>query len=133
MMESTKGMALYLRLHAKEQMEKKGFKLERVEMMFSDYENNHVSPNKKYHGQFRICGDGICLVGQPFGDTFHVFTMYEDGVMTPPRPDQLETPDGQKYAKSYEKAIAGGSVKRSNEYWPRVHERNGDIRHKRIK
>lgn len=121
-MESTEGMNLRLTAHAKTQMEAKGFSQELLDMTFGSPEN--VYPNRKFAGQFRIVGNGVCIIGKPMGDTFLAFTVYEDGVMTPPRADQLQTEEGQRYAKLYEKAVATGRVKRSNEYWPRVHKRS---------
>lgn len=131
-MESTEGYTLKLTAHARKQMQAKGFTQESIDNMFSEPDN--IYPNKKFAGQFRVVGNGICLVGQPTDSmVFLVFTMYEDGVMTPPRADQLDTPEGKAYARRYELAKAAGNVRRSNEYWPRVHERNGDMRHKFIK
>lgn len=129
-MESTEGYTLKLTAHARKQMEAKGFDAESVEYTFNTPEK--IYPNKKFAGQFRVIGSGICLVGQPMKDVFLVFTMYEDGVMTPPRPDQLDTPEGKAYAALYEKAVKSGRVMRDNEYWPRVHQREGDMRHKLI-
>ena len=130
-MESTKGYTLRLTAHAGRQMEAKGFSQEDVEETFNNFDN--IYPNRKFEGQFRIVGNGICLVGKPDNGTFLVFTMYEDGVMTPPREDQLNTPEGKAYAERYRKAQAAGNVKRQNEYWPRVHQRNGDMRHTLIR
>lgn len=131
-MESTENYTLKLTAHARKQMEAKGFTQESINGMFTAPEN--IYPNKKFEGQFRVVGNGICLVGQPMTDrTFLVFTMYEDGVMTPPRADQLDTPEGKAYAKRYEQARAKGNVRRQNEYWPRVHRRNGEMRHTLIK
>lgn len=117
--------------HAKEQMEKKNFKLEDIEEMFT--KPARVYPNKKFEGQFRVAGKGICLVGAVFGSEFRVITMYEDNVMTPPRADQLDNAEGQDYAKRYEAAKAGKRVRRKNEYWGRVHQRNGEMGHTLIK
>lgn len=131
-MESTEGYSLRLTRHASQQMEAKGFDLETVEYTFGNPEN--IYPNKKFAGQFRVTGHGVCLIGKPMGGEFLVFTIYEDGVMTPPRPDQLDTPEGRAYAERYEKALASKNVRRNGEYWPRVHERNkSDMRHKLIK
>lgn len=131
-MESTEGYSLRLTRHASEQMEAKGFDLDSVTYTFENPKS--VYPNKKFAGQFRVTGSGICLIGKPLGNDFLVFTIYEDGVMTPPRPDQLDTPEGKKYAALYEKAVATGRVKRNGEYWPRVHQRKkSDMRHKLIK
>lgn len=127
-MKSTEGMSLRLTTHAKRQMEAKGFSSEDVESVFNS--PSRVYPNKKFEGQFRVAGKGICLIGKPEGNMFLVLTAYEDGVMTPPRRDQLDTPEGKAYAKLYEEAKRrsnGKKVRRENEYWPRVHQRHNDI------
>lgn len=122
-MESTEGYTMRLTAHARQQMEAKKFDKEIVEYTFVNPAK--VYPNRKFAGQFRVTGNGICLVGEPMRDgTFLVFTMYEDGVMTPPREDQKDTPEGQEYVALYNKALESGRVKRTNEYWPRIHERN---------
>ena len=120
-MESTKGYKLVFSQHARNQLSTKNLDVARAEGAFENPEN--IYPNKKYEGQFRIVGNGLCLVGLPMGNIFKVFTVYEDGVMTPPRPDQLLTEEGRKYALLYERAKAGGSVKRANEYYPRTKSR----------
>jgi len=112
-------------------MEAKNFTEEDVEFAFRN--NEKLYPNKKFEGQFRVVGKGICLIGKPVKDVFLIFTIYEDGIMTPPRPDQLLTAEGQQYAKLYERAVATGRVRRSNEYWPRVHARSSDSGHTLIK
>lgn len=130
-MESTEGYTLRLTAHARKQIEAKGFNENSVNEMFGAPEK--IYPNKKFVGQFRVTGNGICLIGKPTGRDFLVFTVYEDGVMTPPRADQLETPEGKAYAALYSAAKRSGSVKRRGEYWPRVHERRGDVSHSQIK
>lgn len=130
-MESTEGYRIKLTAHAREVMGKKNVDVIRVKNAFYNFEK--IYPNKKYKGQFRIVGNGLCLVGAPGNGEFVIYTMYEDGVMTPPRPDQLETPEGRAYAALYHRAQKTGKVRRSNEYWPRVHERRGDNGHTLIK
>ena len=130
-MESTEGYSLRLTAHARQQIEAKGFNEDSVNEMFSAPEK--VYPNKKFVGQFRVTGNGICLIGKPTGKDFLVFTVYEDGVMTPPRPDQLDTPEGKAYAALYSAAKRSGKGKRSGEYWPRVHQRKSDVGHAHIK
>lgn len=129
-MESTEGYKLAFSKHAHDQLLKKNVGVQRATEAFENPDK--VYPNKKYEGQFRIVGNGICLIGRPMGRTFKVFTVYEDGVMTPPRPDQLDTPEGQQYAKLYAKAQSTGRVARNNEYYPRAKKRKSapsDIRH----
>lgn len=135
-MENTNGLTLRFTKHAREQMEAKGFKEDVLREDFSaaTADDNKIYPNKKYPGQFRVIAGKACLTGKPTGNgVFLVFTMYEDGVLTPPRADQMNTPQGQAYAKRYAKAKASGRTRRENEYWPRVHKRNGDMSHTLIK
>lgn len=134
-MENTRGLTLRFTKHAQEQMEAKKFSWSTVQAGFKEAtaENNTIYPNKKFEGQFRIIAGNACLVGKPMGNTFLVFTVYEDGVMTPPRPDQLDTPQGREYARRYAKVWEDKAVKRRNEYWPRVHSRNSEIGHVKIK
>lgn len=121
-MESTEGFRLHATDHALKQILQKGFAVEKIREVF---ENPSKKPyeNKKYPGQFRVTGNGLCLVGKPKGNTFTLITVYEDGVMTPPRPDQLDTPDGKAYAERYAKGKA-----RVNEYAPRaIARRKGKV------
>lgn len=132
-MESTEGFKLAFTMHAQQQLDSKGISLELAESAFENPDK--IYPNKKYVGQFRVTGNGICLIGKPMNGTFKVFTVYEDGVMTPPRPDQLLTEEGRKYAELYEKAQRSNTVKRGNEYYPRFKGRaqSGDMRHNYIR
>jgi len=113
MMDSTEGLKLHATDHALNQILQKEFSVETIQQTFANPEK--VYPNGKYKGQFRVTGNGLCLVGKPKGNTFTLITVYEDGVMTPPRPDQLDTPEGRAYATRYAKGQA-----RKNEYMPRV-------------
>jgi len=134
--KNTNGLTLSFSKHAREQMEAKGFVENELRDGFTKVTEKNISPNRKFEGQFRVVVGNVCLVGKPMGREFKVFTMYEDGVMTPPRKDQLDTPEGRAYAKLYEQAkrkAKGGQVRRSNEYWPRVHERRSDAGHTLIK
>lgn len=129
-MESTKGYKLAFSKHAYDQLIKKSVGIERATEAFETPDK--VYPNRKYEGQFRVVGNGICLIGRPMGGTFKVFTVYEDGVLTPPRPDQLGTPDGDAYAELYKQAQKSGRVARQNEYYPRAKKRksaSSDVRH----
>ncbi|XAO35397.1 hypothetical protein SEA_FRANCOB_233 [Streptomyces phage Francob] len=136
-MESTEGYKLVLSKHAREQLLKKTgtMGITRAEQAFETPDK--VYPNKKYVGQFRVVGLGLCLIGRPTANgLFRVFTVYEDGVLTPPRPDQLGTPEGDAYAEIYRKAQKNGKAKRNNEYYPRAKKRqraSGDVRHTYIR
>lgn len=71
-------------------------------------------------GQVRLMGRGIVLVGEwsdPLLDpatgrvtaqTFTLVTVYADAVLTPPRPDQLRTPEGRRYAARYRAGLGRG-------------------------
>jgi len=113
-MESTKGFRLRATHHAIKQIFEKKFSLDRIQRVF----DNPVKlyKNGKYEGQYRVTGEGLCLVGKPNANgIFTLITVYEDGVMTPPRPDQLETEEGRAYAERYKRGQA-----RQNEYMPRT-------------
>lgn len=137
-MESTEGYKLALSKHAREQLIKKTgtVGITRAEQAFEAPDK--IYPNKKYQGQFRIVGKGLCLIGRPTANgLFRVFTVYEDGVMTPPRPDQLLTEEGRAYAELYRKAQQNnGKAARNNEYYPRAKKRrqaSSDVRHTYIR
>jgi hypothetical protein len=50
---------------------------------------SEVYPSRNHPGQYRITGNGVCIVGRPEGGTFVIITMYADRIMTALRPDQL--------------------------------------------
>lgn len=131
-MESTKGYNVKLTAHARKQMKVK--KVEDVRLAAAFAAPEKMYPNRKYEGQFRVVGNGLCLVGKPQGSDFVVFTIYEDGVMTPPREDQLGTPEGEEYAALYAEYLKTGKVARKNEYYPRAkNRRKGDVRHTTVR
>ncbi|KAJ3243153.1 hypothetical protein HDU78_000772 [Chytriomyces hyalinus] len=92
---------LILKQHAKDQAKTKKFPLRVLLETFSNPEQ--VYPSRTYPGQFRVTGNRIVLVGVPDhqSQSFTVITVYQDKVLTPPRPDQLETPLGQQFAQRY--------------------------------
>ena len=130
-METTEGLTLRFTKHAREQMEAKKFDEDVLKAGFAlaKAEDNTIYPNAKYPGQFRVIVNKVCLIGKPCGNVFLVFTVYADGVLTPPREDQLDTP----YAERYARAQKTGNLKRTNEYWPRVHQRRSEMRHTNVK
>ncbi|WMI33598.1 hypothetical protein SEA_KENREY_236 [Streptomyces phage Kenrey] len=136
-MKSTEGYKLALSKHAREQLIKKTGELGITRAQQAFETPDKVYPNKKYKGQFRIVGKGLCLIGRPTANgLFRVFTVYEDGVMTPPREDQMDTEEGRAYAELYRKAQVTGKVARNNEYYPRAKKRwdaPSDIRHTYIR
>lgn len=102
-MRSTRGVTLSLTKHAKKQAKEKGFSVRNILDMWK--EPDRIIPSRSYPGQYRVCGDGICLVGVPKGHSkvksFIVITLYADGELTPPRPDQMRTKAGRRYAIRY--------------------------------
>src|SRR5882757_5513593 len=98
-MKSTDGVVLSLTKHAKKQAKAKGFPVADILTMWEG--QNNIQPSRSHPGQFRVCGDGICLVGVPKNNSFVVITCYVDRLVTPPRPDQLGTKAGKRYAERY--------------------------------
>lgn len=60
-------------------------------------------PKSKYPGQWRLAGNGVCVMAEALHDKgiLQLRTVIIDGEMTPPRPDQLDTPEGRDYARRY--------------------------------
>lgn len=82
--------------HFKDQMILKGFDPRAV---IDTLKNPaEVYPSKSHPGQWRVTGNGLCLVGKPEGDAFILITCYLDRVVTPVRPDQLRTAEGRRFA-----------------------------------
>jgi hypothetical protein len=48
-----------------------------------------VYESRNHPGQWRVTGNGLCLVGKPEGNTFTLITAYLDRVITDLRPDQI--------------------------------------------
>lgn len=73
-------------------------------------EGTRVQDVRKHPGQFRIIGHDICIIGEPETSTghFRFITLYMDGVLTPPRPDQLNTPEGRRYAERWAQGLGRG-------------------------
>lgn len=57
-----------------------------------------VYPSKSHPGQWRVTGNGVCIVGKPEGSNFILITIYADRVLTEVRADQLNTPEGRRFA-----------------------------------
>lgn len=106
-MNTTEGMRLTLTRHACKQAALKGFTPELIQSVFDS--PVEIYPSGSHPGQFRITGGGICLVGLPVdGSEFRAITLYADRVITPPREDQLNTPEGKRFAERYEKGQGRG-------------------------
>lgn len=98
-MRSTEGVTLSLTKHAKKQAKEKGFCVRNILDMWQ--KPDRIVASRTYPGQYRVCGNGICVVGVPKGGSFIGITVYTDQDLTPPRPDQLKTRAGRRYAKRY--------------------------------
>lgn len=105
-MQTTEGMRLRTTRHALRQIAQKGFNPMFVKAAFENPED--IYPSHSHPGQYRITGEGLCLVGVPEGDEFVLITVYLDRVLTPPRLDQLVTEAGRRYAERYEKGLGRG-------------------------
>ncbi len=105
-LKSTNGIVLSLTKHAKKQAKAKEFPIADIIKMWED--GPEVVPSRSHKGQFRVCGEGICLVGVPKGNSFIVITVYVDQELTPPRPDQLTTKSGRRYANRYAQGLGRG-------------------------
>jgi hypothetical protein len=98
-MKSTKGITLSLTKHAKKQAKSKGFPIRNILDMWNG--KPRIISSRSHPGQYRVCGNGICVVGVPKGRAFVAITVYVDQDLTPPRPDQLATRAGRRYAERY--------------------------------
>ena len=94
--------------HALNMATRKGFTTEQIDETFRYPKRVYLSGS--HIGQHRVTGQGLCLVGIPNPDTsvFTIITVYEDETITPPRPDQLITPEGQRYAERYTMGLGRG-------------------------
>ena len=98
-MRNTRGVTLSLTKHAKHQARVKGFEVPTILEMWQD--PDRIIPSRTYPGQYRVCGGGICVVGVKKGSVFIGITLYTDGDLTPPRPDQMKSKAGRRYAERY--------------------------------
>lgn len=98
-MKTTQGMNLKVTQHARRQIAEKGFDPTAIAKTFLNPDEVYAS--RSHPGQYRVTGNGVCLVGKPEGNTFVLITVYADRVLTPPRPDQLDTPEGRAYAQRW--------------------------------
>lgn len=62
---------------------------------------DEVYASRSHPGQWRITGNGLCLVGKPEGDQFIMITVYLDRVFTAPRDDQQDAA-AQDYRRRWE-------------------------------
>jgi len=93
--------------HAMTTINNKRFDLHLVEKTYADPAS--VYPSGSHIGQYRVTGNGLCLVGKPEQNgVFSLITIYEDQVLTAPRPDQLNTPEGRRYAERHQLGLGRG-------------------------
>lgn len=85
--------------HVLDVAREKGFSEDAMRKTFS--QPAEVYPSGSHPGQWRVTGNGLCLVGRPEGGTFQVITVYLDRVITAPRPDQLTEEKGRVFAEHY--------------------------------
>lgn len=107
-----RGKRLSMNSHSIKQSMDKGFDPETIRETFNNPER--VYPNgRKYPGQVRITGNGICIVAAPNtrnSGSLTIVTVYLDDVTTPPREDQKNDADGRQYHERYAKH--GASARR---------------------
>lgn len=102
----TSNLRLAVTNHARKVIVTKGFDAVNVSKTFQ--KPAYVTQVAKYPNQIRLIGNGLALVGTVRGDEFVLITVYQDGVLTPPRPDQLHTPEGRRYAERYSQGLGRG-------------------------
>lgn len=93
-----KGLRIIVTNHFVKTIKDKGFDPDTVLATLTDPAEVYAS--KSHPGQYRVTGHGLCLVGKPEGQTFTLITAYLDRVVTPVRPDQMNTPEGRNFAKN---------------------------------
>ena len=103
---SVAGLNLEMTQHARKQIVEKGLSQATITAAFNNPER--VYPSGSHPGQIRVTGSGVCLVGVIECGKFNLITVYEDGVLTPPRADQLNTPEGRRYAERYAANLGRG-------------------------
>lgn len=67
-----------------------------------------VYPSRSHPGQWRVTGNGLCVVGRPEAGEFVLITIYLDRVLTEVRPDQLNTAEGRRYAERRANGLGRG-------------------------
>jgi hypothetical protein len=92
--------------HALRTILEKGFDADDVLAAFRNPSEAYESRN--HPGQVRVCGRGLCLVGEIVGSEFHLITVYLDKVLTAPRADQFHTPEGRRFAHRFAAGMGRG-------------------------
>ena len=87
----TSGDRIKVTDHIKRQMAAKGITAEQV--LGALRHPYKVTPVTRYPGQRRYCGQGVAVVVEPEDHNhFILITVYEDGILTPLRADQMNDP-----------------------------------------
>lgn len=102
----TKRLTLKVTQHALSQIAAKGFDPLKVRATFDA--PDRVTDVRAHPGQVRLIGNGLALVGRVERSTFVLVTVYVDGVLTPPRADQMTTTEGRRYAARYAAGLGRG-------------------------
>lgn len=102
----TKHLTLHVTDHACRTILSKGFDPYDVRGAFENPER--TTEVTAHPGQVRLIGRGLALVGKIEGGRFTLITVYEDGVLTAPRADQLSTPEGRRFAQRYARGLGRG-------------------------
>lgn len=105
-MKTTEGLTPKITNHFIKTIQSKGFDPQKIIDAFKNPER--VYPSGSHPGQYRVTGNGLCIVGKPEGNRFVMITCYLDGVLTPPREDQLKSAEGYRYAKRYQQGLGRG-------------------------
>jgi hypothetical protein len=103
---NTANLTLDPSTHALRTIRDKGFDPAKVRATFKA--PTKVTKVTAHPGQVRLIGNGLALVGKVVGKRFVLITVYLDGVLTPPREDQMNTPEGRRYAERYARGLGRG-------------------------
>ncbi len=102
----TSSLELHVTKHAARVIHEKGF--DPYDVWDTFREPWYDTPVSRYPDQTRLIGNGLALVGRVEDDQFILITVYLDGVITPPREDQLRTTEGKRFAERYAQGLGRG-------------------------
>lgn len=104
--DTAKGTRLIVSQHARRTIIAKGFDPRDVVAVHAA--PSRVTEVRAHPGQIRLIGRGLALVGKIEAGRFTLITVYADGVLTPPRADQMNTVEGRRYAERYARGMGRG-------------------------
>lgn len=106
-MKTTQGVTLAFTNHSLRTIIEKELDPEAIKQCWA--EPKEIYASKSHPGQWRVTGYGVCMVGkiEATGE-FLVITVYLDRVLTAPRADQLDTPEGKRFAERYKAGLGRG-------------------------